>query len=125
MELKSTLKGALTTGEHNLRTWTGIPIGVAVTYAAGKVMPDFAQIENQWLYPLPYCAPAALIGVAMAASRRARNAGYAVLGATLAYYGWAVISNLTSGQNKMPEGITTDPNQANVPVEGAGVQIVR
>jgi hypothetical protein len=124
MSTKTMLKGAISTGGH-LRAWTGVPVGVAVTYAAGRVMPDFTQIESAWLYGLPYCAPAALLGVGMLFSPKTKNAGYGVLGGTAAYYLWATISNLTdTGANKMPANVTTDPTQANVPVSGAAVQIL-
>ena len=123
MSTKTMLRGAFRDG-GKWRLWTGIPVGVAVTYAAGKVMPDFASIQNQWLYPLPYCVPAAALGALALLSPKTKRAGYGVLGATVAYYAWAVISNLASGTNEMPANVTTDPTQANVPVSGAQVQIL-
>lgn len=114
MSTKTALRGALTADGGKLRAWTGVPVGVGMTYAAGRVMPDFTQITNDWLYPLPYCAPAALLGVAALLSAKTKRAGYGVLGGTAAYYLWAVISNLTSGTRQMPEAT----------VEGAPVQIL-
>lgn len=76
-----------TTGGGELRLWTGIPVGAVLTYAAGKVMPDFtSSIPNQYLYGLPYSAPAALLGVGLLLSPKFRQAGWGVLIGTAGYY---------------------------------------
>ena len=130
MRMKTKLRGIVST-EGKLRLWTGIPVGVGVTYAAGKVMPDFANITNNWLYPLPYCLPAAALGVLALMSPKTKRAGMGVLGSTAAYYLYAAISNMTSGTNTMPEPYTDftksgqqPPYVSETPFSGAAVSVV-
>lgn len=116
MKMKTKLRGALVS-DGKFRLWTGLTVGVGVTYLAGKVMPNFSQIENDWLYPLPYCAPAAALGLLALMSPKTKRAGYGVLGSTAAYYLYAAISNMTSGMREMPDVDTTS-------IEGAPVAVV-
>lgn len=118
MRMTTKLKGALKASDGGLRTWTGIPIGVGVTYAATKVMPDFGtqQLQNDWLYPLPYCAPAALLGIALLFSKKTQRMGYGVLGGTAGYYLWAAVGNQV--QSMITERIA--PTQT----EGAAVRVL-
>lgn len=131
--MKTSLKGIIKSG-NEYRLWTGIPIGLGVTYVAGKVMPDFQQIESEWLYPLPYCVPGLLIGTTMALIPKTKNAGFGVLGATVAYWLWAAISNLKSSKSDGSETPTeykdysksTTPPPGTEALSGArGVQILR
>lgn len=132
MKMKTRLKGAISEG-GKLRLWTGIPVGIGVTYAAGKVMPDFTSIQSAWVYGLPYCAPAVLLGLAATFSDKYKRAGYGILGSTAAYYLWATISNLTAGSNSPPDVPTEykDYSKSTTPPPGttvagaAGVKILR
>lgn len=126
MKMKSRLKGIVST-EGRLRLWTGLPVGVGVTYAAGKLMPDFSSITNDWLYPLPYCAPAATLGLLALMSPKTKRMGYGVLGSTAAYYFYAAISNMTSGTREMPEPYKDYSKSGEQPpyvTEGAPVSVV-
>jgi predicted phage tail protein len=130
MRMKTRLRGALVS-DGKFRMWTGIPVGVAVTYAAGKFMPDFSSITNNWLYPLPYAAPAAALGLLALLSPKAKRFGYGVLGSTAAYYLYAAISNMTAGTNAMPEPYKDftksgeqPPYVSETPMEGAPVAVV-
>jgi hypothetical protein len=130
MKMKAKLRGALVS-DGKFRMWTGIPVGVGVTYAAGKLMPDFATITNNWVYPLPYTAPAAAIGLLALLSPKTKRFGYGVLGSAAAYYLYAAISNMTSGTNAMPEPYKDysssgemPPYVSETPITGAPVAVV-
>jgi hypothetical protein len=109
MHMKTRLKGVVMK-DGKARLWPGIPLGIGVTYLAGKVMPDFA-VENNYLYGLVYSAPAAILGALMLLSPKTRQAGYGTLIGAAGYYVWAL------GYNEATKGSST-------PVEGAPVQIL-
>lgn len=134
MKMKAKLRGALVS-EGKYRLWTGIPVGLGVTYASGKLMPDFATISNNWLYPVPYCLPAAAIGVLALMSPKTKRMGYGVLGSAAAYYLYAAISNMTSGVNEMPDPLPEEykdyaksgempPYVSETPFKGTPVAVV-
>jgi hypothetical protein len=121
-KMKQHLRGALTAEGGKLRAWTGIPVGIGITYAAGKVMPDFSDsISSQALYPLPYCAPAILLGVALLFFKKTRNMGYGVLGGTGASYLWAYAGNTMMAKiQELNPGV----DWAQAKLAGARVQIL-
>ena len=121
--MKTRLKG-IVMKDGKVRLWTGLPLGVAVTYAATKVMPDFA-IESNYLYAAPYCAPAAIVGALMLLSPKTRQAGYGTLLGALGYYVYATGYNLATGEKvtdyQAPDG-SMPPYVSEV--KGAPVQIL-
>jgi len=99
--MKTHIRGALATG-GSLRLWTGVPVGLAVSYAAGKLMPDFPSITNPYLTVAPYYAPATALGVLALLSPKTRRAGYGILGAVAGFYFWSIFPVIT-GQKQMPD----------------------
>ena len=73
--------------------WSGLPVGVAVTYAATKILPPMRNVQSDWLYPVPYTLPAVGLGVLMLFTRRFKRAGYGTLAGAAAYYAYAVVAN--------------------------------
>jgi len=88
MKMKTKLRGVIKSGD-SFRLWTGIPVGLGVSYAAGKLMPDFT-ISNPYLSVVPYYLPAIALGVAALFSPKTKRAGYGILGTTAAFYAWSI-----------------------------------
>lgn len=91
--MRTNMKG-LVLKDGKPRLWTGVPVGVGVTWLATKVMPDFAEIENQYLYPLPYALPGLLVGGLLALSPKYRKLGWGTIIGSAGYYAQALFFNL-------------------------------
>ncbi len=95
--MKAGLTGVFAAKGGALRAWTGIPLGLGITYAATKMMPSFTaehpELASPWLFPIPYRVPALLVGLALLLDGRTRRAGYGVLGTTVVYYVYSAVQN--------------------------------
>lgn len=114
--MKAGLTGVFAAPGGKLRAWTGIPLGLGVTYAATKMMPSFTaehpELKDPWLFPIPYRMPALLLGLAMLLDARTRMAGYGVLGTTVAYYFYSAYQNVAERAAwEQSQGMTGFPSR--------------